>query len=724
MMSNNMKKITILSICLCFIFSVQTVSARRKKSSELAPTLSNVVRLIVDGDYKKAGKLAKKLEKRLSDIGEAESKFILGYVQYKMGNFSSAKGYFQKISANIPTIDDHVKYFFGSSCLELDSYKCAIQNFTNIIDNHPKSVWLGDAKWGLARAEFGVGNYEKALSIISKLEPDISIGLTDSEYGLFKASILEKMGRVSEAVGLLEAVYFGGESKADRKRAIKRLRELKSAEAKRALNHIRSTPGQLQLADQLMRNYHYDEGLNILQKFHSEKGDQHSTEILAAAYFKARDYKNAKRLYQKLVDSKSGRGSYHYLIKLAQAASRTNDFKTAISIYKRLLKGAKGSSHVRYLYKLGFLYLDANQYEKALGPFLELIDSNYRGRLKEKILWNIGWSYYKLGKYNEAISYFEKYREGGFGKQAKARALYWIAKATEKLGKGSEAKVLYSELIGKDRLGYYGFLASEKINGKKKVVGDWVTYAEAPVPVANGGALFSADLKKAKHLSDLGLNDLSAMELRVFDRKKANGQSLAFPFMKFAMQNGDYRSAHLISIWNFKSLLYRFPKNGGLVRFVWEGWYPQAFEPVVSKYSKEFGVDEKVAYSIMREESRFQSDVVSKADAIGLMQIIPSTAMRLAKELSHNDFELKQMFEPQINVKFGIQYLNDLSQMFNGEKAYMIASYNAGEEAVGRWIQFSDAADVEEFIEEIPYTETNKYVKRVLKSYWIYNELY
>lgn len=716
-----MKKIIGIFLIFSLIF-VSSAEAKREKN-DYKPTLSNIVKLVADGDFKRAGKMLKKLEKKLRDITEADTQFIMGYVNYKMDEFTKAKEYFLKAAEGPSKIEDHINYFTGSCCFKTKDYDCAINNFSSIVENYPESVWFSDASWDLVNSFIGAGDYNAAWEILSKIKPNIKIGLTDSEYNFVKAFLLEKLGRVDEAASLLETIYFNAETYADSERAKVLLQGLNTPKAKSILSYINTYPAEIRFAEQLMRNYHYKEGLKILERLSRGKKDAHSKEVLANAYFKARDYQNAKELYQELIDKRQVKGGF-YLLRLAKSAARTNDFELAIDTYKKLLRGATGGTRTKYLYKLGFLYVDSNQYEKAIEPFEEILNSGYRGGLRENIVWNLAWSYYKLGKYNEAINHFQKYKDGGFEKQARSRASYWIAKSYEKTGNKSKADDIYSDLVSNARLSYYGFLSSKNIGGHHSLPNSWLSDSEVIMPGINDVPQPQTLFAKAAYLSDLGLHDLSFLELRILNQKRITGYDNSATFIKFAKENGDFRAAHLVSIWSFKNLLYEFPKNEDFRHFVWEAWYPEAFKETASKYAKEFGVDELIVYSIMREESRFQSDVVSRADAIGLMQIIPSTAMKLAKALGRDDFQLKEMFNPKINVKFGTKYLSDLSKMFSGEKAYIIASYNAGEEAVTRWKKDSDAEDIEEFIEEIPYKETNKYVKRVLKSYWIYEELY
>lgn len=129
-------------------------------------------------------------------------------------------------------------------------------------------------------------------------------------------------------------------------------------------------------------------------------------------------------------------------------------------------------------------------------------------------------------------------------------------------------------------------------------------------------------------------------------------------------------------------------------------------------------INDKFVDSIIEQESKFRVNAVSRTGAIGLMQLMPATAAKLARESGNCDFDPKELFDPTTNVTLGKKYLLNLMQILKNEHVYVIASYNAGEEAVGRWVKNTDTKDIEEFIEEIPYEETNNYVKKVLTNYW------
>ena len=712
-----MKYLVIVFSILSLIMSANVSIAKPK--SGISP--SAVVQLIIDGDFKQAGKVATKLEKRLKNMDVSKASFVVGYVKYQLGKYSEAATYLAQASESLPLVKDYVDHFLGLSCLKSNQGQCAVEAFTDIRKNFKESPWFRSAGWYLAQSLSKVKKYDEALAALKDVEPGGPQMPTFSEIDLFKAEVMEKKGNAAKAAALYKAVYFNAESKWTMDAALSKLENMSTPVAKEALNFIKTEPAKIQLAEQMIRQYRYVDGMALIEELYRAKPDRHSKEVLANAYFKTRNYPKAKALYEELVRSAKG-GAGPYYMKLAKSAARSNDFETAINVYKKLLKGSKKSD--TYRYKLGFLYMDANQYEKAVKVFGDLLKAKYRGRWRKKILWNMAWSLYKLERYEEAIDYFRQYEQGGFGRGETFRAQYWTAQAFEKQGLQDQAQVLYTQLVTKDRFGYYGFIAARAMGGDEKIPNSWKIFSSDPLPRDTGEAMLPLGLDRAKLLSDLGLRELAAMEINRFNQGQLGGELTVISFMRFARKNNAWRAAHVASIGRFKDLLYQYPNQHGLRFFVWENWYPEAFGEFVELYAKQSGVDPRLAYSIMREESRFQVDVVSKADAIGLMQIIPPTARHLANELAISDFDVRSLYQPEINIKLGVKYLSDLSEMFEGNKIYVIPSYNAGEDAVGRWVKASDASNPEEFIEEIPYDETNGYIKRVLKSYWIYQQLY
>ena len=154
--------------------------------------------------------------------------------------------------------------------------------------------------------------------------------------------------------------------------------------------------------------------------------------------------------------------------------------------------------------------------------------------------------------------------------------------------------------------------------------------------------------------------------------------------------------------------------------------YPDAYAARVKRNAELRGIDPRIVWAVMREESTFRPGIRSPADAVGLMQIIPPTAARLGAEMGISDAAAK-LDNPRVNIRLGTYYLAWLMKRYEGNPSRAVAGYNAGEEAVDRWLTELSPATLKEqdaFIEDIPYGETRNYVKKVLKSYQVYRRLY
>jgi soluble lytic murein transglycosylase len=151
--------------------------------------------------------------------------------------------------------------------------------------------------------------------------------------------------------------------------------------------------------------------------------------------------------------------------------------------------------------------------------------------------------------------------------------------------------------------------------------------------------------------------------------------------------------------------------------------FPLDYWPLITKYSDQHGLDRYLIAALMAQESTFTAEIRSYANAYGLMQIIPSTGRIYARKLGIKPFNTAMLRQPEINVRLGTQYFKDLVDRFGGAH-YALASYNAGEGRVARWDKEKPGIPQDEFIDDIPFPQTQGYVKRILGTAEDYRYLY
>lgn len=158
--------------------------------------------------------------------------------------------------------------------------------------------------------------------------------------------------------------------------------------------------------------------------------------------------------------------------------------------------------------------------------------------------------------------------------------------------------------------------------------------------------------------------------------------------------------------------------------YILKNIYPTIYSEYVYKYSEENGIDPLLTFAIIKAESNFNKDAVSNSNAIGLMQIVESTAKEIAEKDLELSFSTDLLNSPEYNIKIGTAYYAKLLKKYNGNMGLSLAAYNAGIGKVDGWIKDGTIKEDGSDLENIPYKETNNYVRKILRDYNIYKQIY
>lgn len=152
--------------------------------------------------------------------------------------------------------------------------------------------------------------------------------------------------------------------------------------------------------------------------------------------------------------------------------------------------------------------------------------------------------------------------------------------------------------------------------------------------------------------------------------------------------------------------------------------YPKKYEEYVEKYSKEYNVDSLLIFSIIKAESNFKQDAKSLSGAQGLMQLMEATATEIANQIDEPLIESNDLYEPEKNIMLGTKYYSELLKMYDGNMLLALTAYNAGIGNVNQWIADGIIKKDGSDIENIPYKETNMYVRKIINNYKMYQKIY
>lgn len=166
----------------------------------------------------------------------------------------------------------------------------------------------------------------------------------------------------------------------------------------------------------------------------------------------------------------------------------------------------------------------------------------------------------------------------------------------------------------------------------------------------------------------------------------------------------------LVKIFNVKTIILR-------------NIYPKKYTEYVEKYSKEYNVDSLLIFSIIKAESNFKAQAKSSSNAMGLMQLMESTATEIANKIDET-LEDDSLFEPEKNIMIGTKYYSELLNTYDGNMLLALTAYNAGIGNVNQWIEAGIIKKDGSDIENIPYKETNMYVRKIINNYKMYQKIY
>ncbi len=317
------------------------------------------------------------------------------------------------------------------------------------------------------------------------------------------------------------------------------------------------------------------------------------------------------------------------------------------------------------------------------------------------------------------------------------RLPYFLARARIASGDLQGGLALYRRVIEDHPLSYYMALAYARLAEQdpelaRRSLNEVVTKEPSEAPASVASHLFATPaFLRAALLAQQGDTELLRRELDTLSvSSKGAAPELVWAAAVLLARSGELGAAHrLLRPASTPSSETTDPADWpqhypvGPYRVAWQLAYPTPYVDIVDAESARSGVPKALAYAIMREESAFDPRVVSHANAVGLMQLITSTAKHMAKPLSL-PADVASLKKPAVNIALGCRYLSVLRKKFPDNPLLAIPGYNAGGGAPARWSAERPADDFDLFVERIPYEETRLYTKRVIGSMAAYEMIY
>lgn len=626
--------------------------------------------------------------------------------EYNSGDFSNAYQIFGYVS-RFSKLKSAALYRQALCADKLGDEKSAIKKYKDVIKNYPNSMLGLKSKYLKAQLLYESKNFKKARKEFKE--------------------ILNKYPKTDYAIA---SQYYLGSMIAEKSKEIKNRKRKLNAQNK-AISYFRAY-----LKDASTGRF----AINCVQKWMSldRKLNNEDNLLIAKIYQDNRDYGNAQK-YLKLTNISV---SWPYFVKNAYALKdypkvkyytelgvkgkssddvlinevidektenkniydAIDDYfyisdspKTSISYLLSISKKSKGYDYL--------LYKNCNNLpENSQTACYNTLFYEYpEGQFAAEALANIFYDKVKSQKYFMANKIGRKHLSKYPNSNSAPKVMFWLAKVAQKTKNYEEARSYYRRLIRQYPDDYYAYHAFLNLNRFRPFEIVDLKQREITFPYKNHGYELVKELATVK---DYGLID----QLYKDDD---------FIQSWLAYLQGNFSASAVIA----RDAMEKIPSKPGRLDPRWRLVYPVHYYNEIKQSARYWNNDPILILSIIREESYFNPKAKSAVGACGLMQLMPATAREAGSAIGVVTSE-NLLFDPDINVRLGNVYYSGLKKALWGKDMLAVLAYNGGLGSVSRWRENLRYADVDDFVEQIPYHETQNYLKKVYRSYWNYLRIY
>ena len=633
--------------------------------------------------------------------------------RYDDGDYAGALATLTRLPPSA-ALSDYIDYYTGLAQLRLQRYPEAKRTFSTIVDRKPQGAVLLMAALGHGESLEGAGENRDAMLVYQRL--------ADSK-ALVTDEVLTRLGRAALAAG-------------DRKTAAEAYVRLYYEFA--LTDAATAAASQLQaLQDQIVKTGHqadlgraallfgarrYAEARTAFQDLQRVVGgdDRELVDLrIAECDFHLRRYDASREGTRPYLEraSRKAEARFFFLSSLRELGNH----EEYVARTRALVAEFPGDSwSEEALNNLGTHYIVNDEDDAAAQVFAELYEKFPTGARSERAAWKSGWWSYRKGDYANAVRTFEGAAASFPRSDYRPSFLYWAARAHAALGQRDVAAIRFGLVFADYGNSYYGRLAKKHVSRtadadpaqERAVAASLQSTATPPRPP-------TAD--RIRLLLAGGLYDAALEELRFAQRQWGTSPAIEATMAWAYHQKGELRRAITLMRRAYPQSLtssgHQLPVAMRQVIF------PLVYWDLIRKHAAPYDLDPYVMAALINQESTFDPDIRSSANAWGLMQIVPPTGRRLARSLGIRRFTTASLTHPETNIRMGMLYFSQRVRQFGGIY-YALASYNAGESRVVRWKAERPGLDEDEFIDDIPFPETQNYVKRILGTAEDYRLLY
>jgi len=644
---------------------------------------------------------------------------VLGYAHSLDHDYAKAIDPLNRAKAGASELGDYVAYYLGDAYLETSHTAEALATLADFDKSFPDSLLTRDVHLVYANALLKEGQAQEAAALLEKDRAPVR-----SEIELAIGRAYQALRQDDKAAAAFRNLYYNLPISPDADAAGAELRKLKVSG---------SLAERRTRVDLLFKARRYSDAAGEYRDLANEvsPADRPTVQLALATALQKNDRSRDARQLLTSMGAQAGDAEAQRLYLLHETARSTNDDEAVQRTLAQLREFGPTSPWLEQaLLSAANMYLLKRDYDRAIEYFRELQQRFPNSSRASYAHWKAAWLSFRQGRTDDARKGFEDQIALYPDSNEVPAALYWRARLAEEEGAPVMARAFYQKLSSRFRNFYYAELGRQRLKNLRTedaAETEYVLLDRVP-PLTTKDKVAASDppednlrLQRARLLSNGALADLAMRELQAAQSEEAGSWALS-EMARIYQDGGQYdRGIQVLkrAIPNYFAV--DFPE---LPRPYWDALFPKPYWNDLRKYSVLNGLDPYLVASLIRQESEFNPAAVSRANAVGLMQLLPSVGKHVAKEIKLKGYSPSQLYTPAINMQLGTRYFKSMVDKYGGQLEYALAAYNAGTDRVGDWLEQGHYRDPQEFVESIPFTETREYVQAILRNATLYQRLY
>lgn len=701
---------------------VNPIRVRRVKRAFVASAdLKPMARQLLQDRSAAAYAGVEKYARAHNDDAGALAWLVVGYSRLLDHQYAAAIDALKNARPHAEELGDYVDYYLASAYAGAGDFQHAAATLQGFQTRYPDSLLARDALVAYGNALISTGKEQEAIAL---LEAQRTPARSDLELALGRA--YSAAGQPVRAVQTLRRIYFNMPVSAE------------AAEAETLLRPLENVPGvppvtfqeRKTRAELLAQARRFTDAITEYRALAALAPPEEAAGVqvaLATTLYRGGRTYECQQVLSKLPPL-TGEADAQRQYLLLQLEKHDQD-RVEATLSSLRANYPRSPWFEESLLTAANLYLLKPDYDHAAALYGEIAQRFPAGRYAGYTHWKAAWLKFRLGRNEEAKQLFEKQVELYPTSNQVVAALYWRARLAEDEGDYARARAWYRKIQERFRYYYYADMARQRLR----------TLPASSDPVSDPLLERIPALRVSAHpgSAELPADDLRAQKSLLLE----NGAlyELAIRELQAANSDGDApwaltQMAHVYQAQDrydraLQTLKRAVPGYFGmeieqLPRPVWEALFPRPWWNDLKRYASENQLDPYLVAALIRQESEFNPGAVSSADAIGLMQLLPVTGKRMARELKVRPYSVTMLAEPRVNMELGTRYFRQLLAKFDGNVEAALAAYNAGSDRVEEWRSSGKFREPAEFVESIPFTETREYVQAIMRNVALYRRLY